>query len=179
MSIVCSNDISPPWEIFPWRLPFRLGSPDGDALFHVESRLSNRPHTLPLGSLILLDDQIPGAAGTAWKSGVPGGRRYAVAHRGRRSAFGPERAAHRGNPGVWPGYLAQCCREAGCSIGMPPAFPTRRRPPCFSPRPCHRPPQTVLEPYRGREIWLRPYPPLPDLPERRPRLCDTGAGRGS
>ena len=120
--------------------------------------LSNRPHTLPPGSLILLDDQIPWSSGHSLEAVC----QEAVDTLLRTGAAGllldlerpPTEETRR-----LAGYLAQCCREAGCSIGMPPAYLDQTEAAVFlPPLPCHCPPQTVLEPYRGREIWLEAVP---------------------
>ena len=121
--------------------------------------LSNRPHTLPPGSLILLDDQIPWSSGHSLEAVC----QEAVDTLLRTGAAGllldlerpPTEETRR-----LAGCLAQCCREAGCSIGMPPAYLDQTEAAVFLPRS----PATVrLRPFWSRigaaKSGWKPYPP--------------------
>lgn len=116
--------------------------------------LSGRPHRLPPGSLVLLDDLTPWC-GHSLESVC----QETIDVLLRTGAAGllldferppTEETLRLAN------CLTQCCREAGCPIGMPPGYLDHGSEAAvfLPPLPCHRPPEQVLEPFQGREIWL-------------------------
>ncbi len=115
--------------------------------------LSSRPHRLPPGSLILLDDQTP------WNGhsleAVCQETTDVLLRTGAAGLLLDFERPPTDETACLAQCLIQCCQEAGCPIGMPPDYlgsgGGRRLPP---PLPCHRTPEQALAPYHGREIWL-------------------------
>ena len=118
------------------------------------SGLSSRPHRLPPGSLVLLDDQTPWC-GHSLEAVCQEATDVLLRTGAAGLLLDFERPPTEETLRL-SSCLAQCSREAGCSIGMPPDYldSSAGAAVFLPPLPCHCPPEQVLEPFRGHEIWL-------------------------
>lgn len=116
--------------------------------------LSSRPHRLPPGSLILLDDQTP------WNGhsleAVCQETTDVLLRTGAAGLLLDFERPPTEETACLAQCLIQCCQEAGCPIGMPPDYlgSGGEAAVFLPPLPCHRTPEQALAPYHGREIWL-------------------------
>ncbi len=114
------------------------------------SGLSNLPHNLPKGSLLILDDQTP------WEGhSTEVVCREIVESLLENQATGLlldfERPATP-ETNLLTTALSQCCREIGVMLGAPLSYATDDAAIFISPLPCQTPPERLYQ--KNRKVWL-------------------------
>lgn len=119
----------------------------------VGTGVSNLPHRLPPGSLLILDDQIPWQHHDAQRICQELLQAVAdLACSGILLDFEREPCPQTSSLCA---LLSTYCQQHSIPLGMPPAYGWTLPVALFlPPLPCWPGPQTVLQPFSGRELWL-------------------------